>query len=384
VLATVHRLLRPGGQVILFEANGSGPTGVVRSALSSLGGVVGRGPGDGGVRRSDLHARAARRGFTAVEVTPSTILPLRTPHRLARRLDSATVVLEHAPVVRALSRTLSVWLTKPGRAERPRVALASHAQFAGAVSVVIPCHNEETNVGPIADALREAYDPYLHEIIFVDDNSTDRTAAAVAGMSAADPRVRLVRRTPPHGVGRALRDGYAAATGRYILTMDCDFVVVVPELRDLFDAVAAGRDGAIGSRFSHESVLVNYPFFKVLCNRAFHLFVRLALVRGVRDVTNNLKLYRAEVLHTLEIRSPHFAANFETGIRPLLAGYDVVEVPMSWINRTAGMGASSFRIAVAGPGYVAALVRLQWERWMRRGDARAHRFDEVRGSVHRG
>jgi hypothetical protein len=166
--------------------------------------------------------------------------------------------------------------------------------------------------------------------------------------------------------------------------MDCDFVVLVPELRDLFDAVAAGHDGAIGSRFSHESVLVNYPFFKVVCNRAFHALVRLVLVRGVRDLSNNLKVYRAEVLKSLPIESPHFAANLETGLRPLLAGYDVVEVPMSWINRTAGMGASSFRIAKVGPGYVSALARILAERWTGRNHGGVHRLGEARGSVHRG
>ena len=51
------------------------------------------------------------------------------------------------------------------------------------------------------------------------------------------------------------------------LTMDSDFVQIVPELRDLFDAIAAGHDGAIGSR-SHDSVLMNYPFLKIVCNRS--------------------------------------------------------------------------------------------------------------------
>ena len=47
--------------------------------------------------------------------------------------------------------------------------------------------------------------------------------------------------------------------------MDCDFVHILPEFRDLFDAIAAGHDGAFGSRFSHSSVLINYPLMKILC-----------------------------------------------------------------------------------------------------------------------
>ena len=133
--------------------------------------------------------------------------------------------------------------------------------------------------------------------------------------------------------------------------------MLVPELRDLFEQVANGHDGAIGSRFSYESVLINYPFFKILCNRAFHLLVKLTLLPNVRDVSNNLKLYRSEILKTLDIEEPHFAANMETGLKPLLAGYDIREVPVSWINRTTAMGASSFRIVRVAPGYFRALMR---------------------------
>ena len=134
--------------------------------------------------------------------------------------------------------------------------------------------------------------------------------------------------------------------------------MIVPELRDLFDAVAEGKDGAIGSRFSHQSILVNYPLPKILANRAFHLLLRPFLGRRVRDVSNNLKLYRKDVVRALEITEPGFAANAEIGIQPLLAKRDIAEVPMSWVDRAPDMGTSAFNIARAGPGYVRVLGRL--------------------------
>ena len=192
----------------------------------------------------------------------------------------------------------------------------------------------------------------------VNDNSTDATADVVLAQAQKEPRVKLVDRHPPAGVGRALKDGYAAASGSYILSMDCDFEPIVPELRDLFDVVAQGHDGAVGSRFSHDSILINYPFFKILANRGFHLLVRLLLGLKVRDISNNLKLFRADILKSLEISQPGFAANAETGLKPLLAGHDIVEVPTSWIDRTDEMGASSFRVLKYAPGYFLALARL--------------------------
>jgi hypothetical protein len=96
----------------------------------------------------------------------------------------------------------------------------------------------------------------------------------------------------------------------------------------------------------------------------------LTLLRRVRDVSNNLKLYRAEILKELEIEEPHFAANMETGLKPLLSGYDIEEVPISWINRTAEMGASSFKIVKVAPNYFGALMRTIWNVWRGRRDFR--------------
>jgi dolichol-phosphate mannosyltransferase len=369
-LAALYRLLKPGGQVLFFEANFWNPQVFLKSVIRPLGRWAGDARCQMGMSKFHLMKSASHQDFTHIEVLPYDIIHPLTPRPLIRALQSVAFILEHAPVIRDLCGTLHIWLVKPGRANRPRVDLAVHPQLAGSTSIVVPCHNEEMNVRRLVDALVQAYDAYIHEIIIVDDNSTDRTAAVTEDVMRTEPRVKLVRRTPPNGVGRALRDGYAAATGRYILTMDSDFLLLVPELRDLFDCVADGHDGAIGSRFSYESVLINYPFFKILCNRAFHLLVKLTLLPHVRDVSNNLKLFRADILQTLDIEEPHFAANMETGLKPLLAGYDIKEVPMSWINRTTGMGASTFRIVRVAPGYFRGLMRTIWQAWSGRSNFR--------------
>src|SRR5262249_31978851 len=90
----------------------------------------------------------------------------------------------------------------------------------------------------------------------------------------------------------------------------------------------------------------------------FHLLANAVLPLRMRDISNNLKLYKAEILKGIEIEEDHFAANVETGLKPLWAGYDVKEVPISWINRTIGMGSSSFRIVNVSPNYCRALWRM--------------------------
>jgi dolichol-phosphate mannosyltransferase len=363
-LYLIYRLLKPAGQILFFEANYWNPQVLAKNSIRMLRRASGQAPCQVALRRFNLMRIASHQGFTHVDVIPYDIIHPRTPRRLISFIQSKAFVFEQLPLIRELCGTLYIWSKKPGdeNARRPKVKLTEHKKLFGAVSFVVPAFNEEMNIPRLADALVEFYDEYIHEIIFVNDNSQDRTAQVALEVAKREPRVKLVNRRPPNGVGRALRDGYAAATGQYILTMDCDFVQILPEMRDLFDAIANGRDGAIGSRFSHDSVLINYPFFKILCNRGFHVLVKLLLL-PVRDISNNLKLYRSDILKNLQIEEPDFAVNVETGLKPLLAGYNIAEVPVSWINRTVEMGSSSFRIVRVAPNYFMSLVRITWGSW---------------------
>jgi dolichol-phosphate mannosyltransferase len=359
-LRALHRLLKPGGQLLFFEANFWNPQVLVKSVVTPVGRWAGNAECQIGMRRWRLLQEASRSGYTEIEVIPYDILHPRSPARLIPAIKSTAYLLERVPGVRDLCGTLYIWARKPGvrRSRLPNVNLATHPELRRSTSVVIPCRNEAATLGRLVTALLDAYDDYIHEIVVVDDSSTDETADVARRLAADEPRVRLIQRASEPGVGGALREGYAAATGRYVLSLDCDFVLIVPELRDLFDAVASGRDGAIGSRFSHESILVNYPLPKIVANRAFHLLLRPFLGRHVRDVSNNLKLYRRDIVGDLEIREPGFAANAEIGIQPLLQGRDIEEVPMSWVDRAPDMGTSAFHIARAGPGYARVLARL--------------------------
>lgn len=362
VLEAAGVWLKPGGKFLFFVSNSSNPLAWCRRVLNHSG----RSNATRGSRKYD-HPKgwsdeARNAGFSRIEVMPCEVVP---PSRSSAG-QAIGLILERAPIARRFSAVISLRGTKPGRSASdvtPQASLATHPELFGTVSVVVPCHNEESNIDRLVGTLLRLYGDYIQEIVVVDDNSADRTAAVAAALAGTEPRVKLVKRGPPPGVGRALRDGYAAAAGKYILTIDCDFVNIAPEFKGLFDAVAAGYDGAIGSRFSAESALVRYPFVKIVCNRGFHLLLNLLLGKRVRDVSNNLKLYRAEILKNLEIEENRFAANVETGLNPLLLGYRIQEVPISWINRTADMGESSFRLLKVGPDYLRVFVRIAWRKW---------------------
>jgi glycosyltransferase involved in cell wall biosynthesis len=283
-------------------------------------------------------------------------------------LRNLSILLENAPGISCTAGSILLHAQKPPRHKaRPRVAFIAPESLRRAVSVVVPCYNEEGTVRTLITSLLELYGDYIHEIIPVNDNSRDRTGEILDALAVLDARVKPLHRKPPNGVGRAIADGLRATTGKYVLTLDCDFQHLLPELRDILTTATEGYDVVIGSRFSRHSVMLNYPFPKIVANRAFHTLARFILGRNFRDVTNNLKLLRREVVNDLNLRQPGFAINAETGLQPYLLGYWVREVPISWINRTPGMGSSSFRLVKVGGGYFQVLMNLWKWRICRRG-----------------
>ena len=356
VLQNVYEFLNPGGEVLFYESNPWNPVLKLRRSLCSLFGS--RDP-RWLLNRPQLYELMSEVGFIRIFSVFNDFVYAPLTRSLAWLLRNLSIVLENTPGVRTLAGSILIHAQKPPRLiERPKTSLPSHEQLHRAVSVVIPCHNEEMNIGPLVTQLRNLFDEYIHEIIPIEDNSTDDTANVIRKLAREDSRVKPVFRSPPNGVGRAITDGYGAATGRYVLSMDCDFQHLLSEIRDLFDAAARGYDVVMGSRFSRHSVLLNYPFQKIIANRGFHLVARLVLRRRFRDLTNNLKLIRREVVEQLLLIEPGFAVNAETGLQPLLMGYNIKEVPISWINRTADMGTSSFRLVRVGGGYWQVLYRL--------------------------
>jgi SAM-dependent methyltransferase len=368
LLKSVHGLLNPGGKVIFYESN---PWNVVLKLKSACARLLGRPDPRSLLSQPRLYELCSEIGFIRVFAVFNDFVFAPLTRSWVWFLRNLSIMLENAPGVRTLAGSILLHAEKPPRREDlPGVSLCRHASLRGAVSVVIPCHNEEMNVGPLVGRLLSLYGDYVHEIVLVDDNSTDGTREAIEELQRREPRVRGVFRSPPNGVGLALQEGLAAATGRLVLTSDCDFQHLLPEFRDLFDAAAEGWDVVVGSRFSRHSVLLNYPFGKIVSNRAFHSLAQVLFLRRFRDLTNNLKLMRREVVRDLILREPGFAVNAEIGLQPVLQGRSVREVPISWINRTPDMGASSFKLAVVGSGYCRVLGRLLLARALRLGPYR--------------
>lgn len=355
-LSKVFNLLKPGGQIIFYESN---PWNIMLQLNRFFRTLFGKNDTRRLDNRSQLYELISQVGFIRITAIYNDFVYAPLTYHGVWLLRNLSILFENLPYVRTLAGSILIHAQKPPQSlPLPDISLCYHEQLKGKISVVVPCHNEEMNIIPLVSQLIKFYGDYLFEIILVDDNSTDNTKKVITTLAGEISKIKPVFREPPNGVGRAINDGYKVATGEYILSMDCDFQHLLPEFRDLFDALIKGYDVVIGSRFSRHSVLLNYPFQKIAANRAFHFIARLVFSKKFRDVTNNLKLIRTVIVKELELSQPGFAINAETGLIPILMGYKVIEVPISWINRTPEMGISSFKLIKVGGGYWNVLIRL--------------------------
>jgi dolichol-phosphate mannosyltransferase len=231
------------------------------------------------------------------------------------------------------------------------------------LSIILIAHNEEAVIGQMVDALLDNYDKELLEIIVVDDTSIDNTGSIVESKMKRSNKVRLVRKGLPSGVGYAIRAGFANVNPKsgYVLSMDSDFLENINDVGAMIREVEEKNlDGVIGSRFTEGGKLVGYPSDKKFMNRGWHFIVRTLLCIKQKDLTNNFKLYKADIARKMPWKSGGFSMNAETGILPIIFGYKIGEVPVAWINRSAEMGKSKFKLFKVGWGYVEVIGYALW------------------------
>ena len=243
------------------------------------------------------------------------------------------------------------------------------------ISVVIPAHNEKGNLRELIEQLVVSPIPEESkiEIVLVDDNSSDGTGTIVDSLENEYEFIRVIHRKGKPGFGLALREGFKAATGDIIIPFMADFSDDFNDIPKLLQKISEGYDVAFGSRFINGGQIEDYPFLKLLCNRAFNIFVRTIFKFEIRDVTNAFKAYKKEVLQQINIESTGFEICAEIPIKAYINSYKMVEVPTTWSGRKRGI--AKFSYGKMGWPYLSLAIRL-WRRWKRESEFKRARKKE--------
>jgi glycosyltransferase involved in cell wall biosynthesis len=211
----------------------------------------------------------------------------------------------------------------------PRDASASPGRR---LSIVLPAYNEEANIERMVVRSTEVASRHCtdHEVIVVDDGSSDTTASIVDKLAADDPRIRLVRHAVNQGYGGALKSGFLAAKMDLVFFTDSDNQFDLDELAVFIDLIQS-VDVVAGYRIKRMD-----PFFRRLNARAWNYLVRALFYVPVRDIDCAFKLFRREVFDGLELTSVGAMVNTELMVKLGRSGYRVVEVGVNHFPRTAG------------------------------------------------
>lgn len=236
-------------------------------------------------------------------------------------------------------------------------------------SVVIPAHNEAENLPATVSGITQALAAagLDHEIVVVNDGSSDGTEAAAARLAAADGRVRLVHNAGPHGYGLTVRAGLAAASGDAVAVMMADGSDSPADLVAYCRKILEGYDCIFGSRFIRDGRVTGYPIHKLLLNRLANWFIRVLFHLPYNDITNAFKCYRRTVLGGIgPLISNHFNLTVEMPLKAIVRGYSYTVIPISWTNRRHGI--SKLKIQEMGGRYLFIVLYVWLEKLLARGD----------------
>ncbi len=237
------------------------------------------------------------------------------------------------------------------------------------LSVVIPARDEE---GCIASTIEHLHvelrlQRIPHEIIVVDDGSTDQTAQIVTDIGARIPEARLVQNGPSHGFGRAINCGLQNMRGDAVVIMMADESDDCRDVVRYWKALNEGWDAVFGSRFMKGGGVIDYPWLKLRINRMANLFIRLLFGISLNDTTNAFKAYRRRVIEGCQpLLSAHFNMTVEIPLKAIVRGYSWTTMPITWRNRRTGV--AKLKIQEMGSRYLFICLYLWLEKYLSRGD----------------
>jgi dolichol-phosphate mannosyltransferase len=242
--------------------------------------------------------------------------------------------------------------------------------------VIVPTYNERENLTRLVEAALAAT-PEI-ELLIVDDNSPDGTGKIADEIAVKNPRVHVMHRPGKLGLGTAYIAGFGWGLKRdyeAMMEMDCDFSHDPRELPN-FIAAAKDADVVIGSRYKDGVWVVDWPMQRLLLSYGASKYVRIVTGMPVSDPTGGFKLFRRHVLEALDlgtVRSEGYGFQIEMNYRCWMAGYRIAELPITFVDRRAGVSKISRKIVWEALWMVWRLtISHGFRRWPRkRSDATA-------------
>jgi dolichol-phosphate mannosyltransferase len=214
--------------------------------------------------------------------------------------------------------------------------------------IIIPTFNEAENIVRLIDTiLNKDFGKFQVEILVIDDSSTDGTGALVKGIS--NDRIHIIERPSKMGLGTAYITGFKYAIENkydYVFEMDADFSHDPDSLKDFLDNMPE-YDLVIGSRYIEGIAVVNWPLSRLMISIGASYYTRIITFLPVKDVTAGYMCYKVSALKTIDldsVKSNGYSFQIEMKFRLWKKKFKIVEIPIVFIDRRAGVSKMSRKI----------------------------------------
>jgi len=251
-------------------------------------------------------------------------------------------------------------MTPPAPNSKPHLSL---------LSVVIPARNEAGCILSTVQHLHLELDLHgvPHEIVVVDDGSTDNTWELLTNLQAKLPQLTAIKNEALHGFGRAVTRGLDRIKGDSVVIMMADESDDCRDVVRYWNELNQGWDCVFGSRFLKGGGVIDYPKLKLALNRMANFFLKTLFAVRLNDTTNAFKAYRREVIEGCQpLISPHFNLTVELPLKAIVRGFSWTMIPITWRNRHVGQ--AKFAVREMGSRYLFICLYVWLEKYFSRGD----------------
>tara|TARA_B100000780_G_scaffold275841_1_gene243289 strand:- start:642 stop:1361 length:720 start_codon:yes stop_codon:yes gene_type:complete len=223
------------------------------------------------------------------------------------------------------------------------------------LSILIPVRNEYENLEEIERIFQKNFNEIKHEIILINDFSTDDTLIKAKEISQNNKNFSILNNVKK-GLGGAISLGIEKSKGDFTCIMMADFSDDIKDLKKYYNLMLENKiDAVFGSRFINNSVVTNYPKKKYFLNRIFNFFVKIIFFNNYNDYTNAFKIYRTSVLKSfLPLVSESFNIFLEIPLKIISRGHSFKVIPISWTGRKKGV--AKFNIKELKSKYLFTLI----------------------------
>ena len=215
--------------------------------------------------------------------------------------------------------------------------------------VIIPTYNELENITDLIPDILNRHKNLDLDILVVDDNSPDGTGNYIEDLSKSESRVKLIRRAGKLGLGSAYIEGFKYALKNsydYIFEMDADYSHSPKEIKNFLKAIKS-HDLVLGSRYVSGVNVVNWPIKRLLLSYFANKYTRIITGLPIHDATGGFKCFRRAVLEKIDlnkIKSNGYTFQIEMTFKAWKKGFSIGEIPIIFIDRTAGQSKMSRKI----------------------------------------